>query len=421
MKRIVRTIIYFILLFAVFSCAKQAPDYCVIPVPEDNPDPELVAVNTENVLLQQVLHGDLCEAVYDDSVKYLFTKTDMLALGDVLAEEMKKMGLVLNPKLFIEQTRKTHGIDITRPCHFSLYESRMMLYLVPNNFKPEPEYEFNINLSDSRFKSIEDVIFDPRVGLMYPAAFLPQVIDYASRYPEIKKVEKLAVMPKVDGEKIKKWSDESTLKASRAEFLKMVFHINNYVLYENRESLAWLVSNCMSVLQAMFVDFHMEQEPIIDSLVLVRTRSGDARPEALFAEKKSDGSLYIREGLLNYIYQNERTKTPRFQNIVRQYIAGCCGHDISYDRMGRFPNVLLEYFNLEERRFIIAKMMNIVFPIYSGAEIDKIMHIIVNNDPGFIDDTSQKDYYGLDELRTGLSIYKMHFRAEKWRVITRDH
>ena len=198
----------------------------------------------------------------------------------------------------------------------------------------------------------------------------------------------------------------------------MIYHINNYVLYESRESLTWLVTNCMPVLQAMFVDFHMEHEPIIDSLVLVRTRSGEARLESLFAERNADGSIYIREGLLEYISQNERLKTPRFRSIIQQYVAGCFGHDVYYDRMERFPQVLLDNFTLEERRMIVAKIMDVVFPIYQGKEIDKIVRVIVENDPGFIDDTVEKNYYGLENLRVGISIYRMRSRAEHWRVIS---
>ncbi len=418
MNNLVRLIISFILLLAVFSCAKKAPEVDVMAKLNEGHNIDLVKVNTENILLQQVLHGYYCEAIYGDSVKYHFSEADMLALGDVLAEEMTKMGLELNPKLFIKMTKKTHGEEITRPCHFSLYEKRMSMYMIPGLYKPEPKYEFNINLSESRRLFIEDVIFDPRVGLLYPAFFLPEVIDYAEKYPEIKKAEEIAVMPKFGGERVKKWSDELSLKVSRKENLEMIYHINNYVLYESRESLTWLVTNCMPVLQAMFVDFHMEQEPIIDSLVLVRTRSGEARLEALFAERNSDGSIYIREGLLDYISQNERLKTPRFRNIIQQYVAGCFGHDVYYDRMERFPKVLLDNFTLEERRMIVAKIMNVVFPIYSGREIDKIVKIIVENDPGFIDDAVEKHYYGLEDLRTGLSVYRMRFRAEHWRVIS---
>ncbi len=405
----------------MFSCAREAHENTVVAEIYDTQDPEFVKVNLENVLLQQVLHGDHCEAVYEDSVKYLFSKADMLALGDVLAEEMTKMGLELNPELFKKQVKKTHGTDVAEPCHFSLYESRMLLYMVPELHKPEPEYEFNINLAESRIKSIEDVIFDPRVGLMYPALFLPEVIDFAAIYPEVKIAEDLAKMPVVGGEKIKKWSEDLTLKSYRKMSLEMIYHINNYILYENKESLDWLVHNCMTALQAMFVDFHMEYEPLIDSLVLIRTRSGASRLESLFAERNADGSIYIREGLLEYISQNERLKTPRFQSTIQQYVSGLVGHDIYYDRMERFPNVLLDNFTLVERRWIIARIMDIAFPIYSAGEIDRIMKIIVENDPGFIEDAVKKEYYGLNDLRTGLSIYRMRYRAERWRTITPAH
>lgn len=417
MKNLVRLIVYLILLVAVFSCAKKAPGKYGFVVIDDASSSSLVDVNTENILLQQILHGYYCEAIYEDSVKYHFTQDDMLALGDVLAEEMQKMGLELDPRLFSKITKKVYGMEITEPCHFALYEKRMSMYMVPKLYKPEPEYEFNINLSESRRLFIEDVIFDPRVGLMYPAFFLPEVIDYAERYPEIKKAEEIAVMPRFRGETFKKWCDDLSLKTSRKENLEMIYHINNYMLYENKESLCWLVNNCMPVLQSMFVDFHMEYEPIIDSLVLVRTRSGEARLEALFAEKNADGSIYIREGLLDYISQNERLKTPRFRNIIQQYVAGCFGHDIYYDRMERFPQVLLDNFSIAERRMIVAKIMDYVFPIYSGCEIDKIVRIIVDNDPGFIDDTVEKNYYGLEHLRSGISIYRMRFRAEHWKTI----
>lgn len=418
MKNLVKTIIYIILLLAVFSCANKTPEKEVVAELNEGNNSDLVEVNIENILLQQVAHGCYCEAVYEDSVKYRFTKADMLALGDVLAKEMQDRGLKLNPKIFRKMAKKTHGVDVTAPCHFSLYENRMMLYMIPGLYKPEPEYDFNIDLSESRRRFIWDVIFDPRVGLLYPAFFLPEVIDYAEKYPEIKKAEEIAVMPKFGGERVKKWSDELSLKVSRKENLEMIYHINNYVLYESRESLTWLVTNCMPVLQAMFVDFHMEHEPIIDSLVLVRTRSGEARIESLFAERNADGSIYIREGLLEYISQNERLKTPRFRSIIQQYVAGCFGHDVYYDRMERFPQVLLDNFTLEERRMIVAKIMDVVFPIYPGCEIDKIVKTIVENDPGFIDNAVDKNYYGLENLRMGISIYRMRFRAEHWRVIS---
>lgn len=417
-KNLVRTIIYAIMLLAFFSCAKKTPGSAFDMNPEDFLDSDFVDENTENVLLMQVLHGYQCEAVYDDSVKYTFKEADMLALGDVLAQEMTKMGLELNPDLFLEQIDKTHGVKICRPCYYSLTEKRMQLYMVYELFAPQPKFDFNINLSKSRYNRIEDVIFDPRVGLLYPALFLPEVLDYKVLYPEIKKAEDMAVMPNVNGEKVKKWSEEPTVALGRAEILKMVYHVNNYVLYKNLESLNWLVTNCMSVLQSMFVDFHMEHEPVIDSLVLVRTRSGEARLESLFAERNEDGSIYIRTGLLDYISKNERLKAPRFQSTIRQYVAGCFGHDIYYDRMERFPKVLTDNFTLEERRFIVANVMNTAFSLYSGADYGKIMNIIIDKDPGFIDHVVKKRYYGFSNLRMGISLYRMRFRAEKWKVIT---
>lgn len=422
MDRFVRHIIYFVLLFAVSSCVHETLDYGAFSKlykdEETTPDySEYIEVNKENVLLQQVLHGDYCEAVYEDSVEYLFTESDMLALGDVLAEEMTKMGLELNPKLFVKKVKKSQGLELKKPCHFSLYEKRTSLYMIPDLYKPEPEYDFHINLLKSRIHFIKNIVFDPRVGLLYPAIFLPEVIDYTVKYPEIKKAEDVAVMPKIGGDVVKKWCEDKSLNVSRQEHLEMIYHLNNYFLYDNEASLNWMVKNYMSALQAMFVDFHMEDDPIIDSLVLVRTRSGEARLESLFAERNADGSIYIRDGLLNYISQNERLKTPRFRNIIQQYVAGCFGHDIYYDRMERFPKVLLDNFSLEERRMIVARIMNVVFPIYSGCEIDKIVKIIVENDPCFIDDVVKKNYYGLDELRTGISIYRMRFRAERWKRI----
>ena len=67
---------------------------------------------------------------------------------------------------------------------------------------------------------------------------------------------------------------------------------------------------------------------------------------------------------------------------------------------------------------IVAKIMDVVFPIYPGCEIDKIVKTIVENDPGFIDNAVDKNYYGLENLRMGISIYRMRFRAEHWRVIS---
>lgn len=417
-----KPIIYLVLLFAVVSCVEETLEYGAFSKLYKDEDPDIeyseyTEINKENVLLQQVLHGDYCEAVYDGSADYLFSESDMLALGDVLAEEMTKMGLELNPKLFVEKAKKKHGMVLTKPCHYSLYDKRMSLYMIPGLYKPKPEYDFHINLLESRCRYIKNVIFDPRVGLLYPAVFLPEVIDYTVNYPEIKKAEEIAVMPKIGGDVVMKWCEDKSLNVSRKEHLEMIYHLNNYLLYDNEASLNWLVKNCMSALQAMFVDFHMEDEPIIDSLVLVRTRSGEARLEALFAEKNEDGSIYIREGLLNYISQNERLKTPRFRNIIQQYVAGCFGHDVYYDRMERFPKVLLDNFSLEERRMIVARIMDAVFPIYSGDEIGKIVKIIVDNDPGFIDYVVDKDYFGLVELRTGISICRMRFRAEKWKTI----
>lgn len=424
MKSIIRTIIYIILFFTVSSCAKEAPGVNFLS--ESKSDfkdddeihvSEFVDVNTENVLLQQILHGYQCEAVYEDSTKYTIGENELIALGDVLAEEMTQMGLELNPELFCEKVKQTHGIDASKMCYFSLTERRAQMYMIHELFAPEPKYDFKINLSDSRYHRVEEVVVDPRVGLMYPVLFLPEVIDYSEKYPEIKKAEKLAVMPKVHGERIKKWSQEK-IGPEHKEALKMIYHINNYILYENRASLDWLVKNCMSVLQAMFVDFHMEHEPIIDSLVLVRTRSGAARLEALFAERNADGSVYIRKGLLDYISQNERLKAPRFQTTIRQYVAGCFGQDIYYDRMERFPKVLVDNFTLEERRMIVANIMNTVFSLYSGAESGKIMKVIIDNDPGFINNAVKKNYYGFENLRSGLSIYRMRFRAQKWKTIT---
>lgn len=417
MKKIIYRFAILALCITLASCFNTKNDGdALFSYPDENFNQEYANANIENVLLQQVLYGHGCEAIYDDSVKYMYTESDMIALGDILKTKMEDMGLQLNPKLFKQQVEKTHGVKCERPCHFALNENRMMMYIIPGQNKPEPQYDFNFSITESTKKQNYHVIFDPRVGLMYPALFLPEVIDYAKEYHNVALAEASLKIPKIKGEKIKKWKDDKYLSTSRTEVLNMIYHINKYIIYEDRESLDFLVNTNMNVLQSMFVDFRMENEPMIDSLILIRTRRGKARLEALFAEREADGSVYTRQGLLDYITKNEKQKTPKFQNTIHQYIAGCFGHDSYYDRMERFPKILTDNFTLDERRQIVAKILNAIYPVYVGQDIDKTMEVIIKYDPGFIDYAVKNKYFGLDELRTCLSIYRMRFLAEKWTI-----
>ncbi len=396
----------FIYLFALLSFV-SCQDGVKTKAEESNSGSEVVGqgYDFKNVVYNELTHGAYCSQLNEDSVEFRYTEQDLRAMGEVMTKIFKKKGLVVNRDSMKARIDSMFHQKVSKSAYYELNFSRIRMFLSDSLFLPEQKQNIDISYSETRHTQRNAVFFDEHSGLLLSFRCVPEVMDVYSEFPDF-----------VDAERkmywlTRKWSEEDDIERYRNLIIEAMYHLNKYTYTNDIESLKWLCKTTPDIAQSFFVEFRKENEPVLNKFILDKVKSREMSIEALIAEKNADGSLYIRDSLLNYL-MNDRTQAKLNRTTIHQCFLGFLGKDTYADKLERFPDILFNIYTLDQRREIIGHILNMVFKSYDLTVRDMFMQEAIEMDEGLLQFYTDNDYFELEYLRRGISVYRMRFLSD---------
>ena len=190
-----------------------------------------------------------------------------------------------------------------------------------------------INNSNACFTVVDDVCLQPEIlSTKYKSAILFGKISIVEDIEEKKKglealIKKLSPEYMEVGMKcIDKNTDKDHINVYKSAF---DYHWNNYILNDNKASLAWLVSNGkeMEVKDLLFC-FGYDKDAKLNKLILdsISNNANDRYSieslEQVFAGRDLNGKLQIHENLLKFIQENPTNDYVKMLDIYGNYCLG---------------------------------------------------------------------------------------------------
>lgn len=396
----------FIYLFALLSFV-SCQDGVKTKTEESPRDSEVVGqgYNFKDVVYNELTHGAYCSQLNQDSAEFYYTEHDLRAMGEVMTKIFKKKGLFVNKDSMKIRIDSMFHIKISKSSYYELNLMRIRMLLSDSLFLPEQIQDINLSYSETRHSQRNAVFFDEYSGLLLPFRCVPEVIDIYSEFPNFAESERRMYWL------TRKWSEEDDIERYRTLIIDAIFHLNKYTYTNDIESLKWLCKYAPDIAQSFFVEFRKENEPVLNKFILDKVKAREMSIEALIAEKNADGSLYIRDSLLSYL-MNDKTQAKLNRTTIHQCFLGFLGKDIYSDKLERFPDILFNIYSLNERREIIGHILNMVFKSYDMTVRDMFMKEALEMDEGLLQFYIDNNYFELEYLRRGISVYRMRFLSD---------
>lgn len=372
---------------------------------KDSSDVVSQAYNFKDVVYNELTYGAYCSQLNQDSAEFIYTENDMRAMGEVMTKIFKDKGFVINSDTMKKRIEKVFNLKLNSSAFYELNYYRIRLLLSDTLFIPEQKNTIDLNYSQIRHNERNAVIFDANSGLLLSFRCVPEVMDVYAQFPDLVEAENNMNWLTL------KWSEEEDVVKYRGLIIDVMYHLNNYVYTNSIESLKWLCKNTPDIAQSFFVEFRKEDDPILNKFILDKVKSREVTIEALIAEKNADGSLYIRDSLLSFL-MNDRTQAKLNRSTIEQCFYGFLGKDIYVDKLERFPDVLFNVYTLDERREIIGHILNMVFKSYDLSIRDMFMQEAIEMDEGLLQFYTDNNYFDLEYLRRGISVYRMRFLTD---------
>ena len=254
--------------------------------------------------------------------------------------------------------------------------------------------------------------------------FLPELINYHSKYPKLVAIEKTMSTEKKDKDgnllMIEKWSDLEknpdqayNLTQIRQKNIQTLVARNKYLFNDSKGDLAWLLANDKEFLKRLVISFGYDKENAINKMVLEELNKDYSNSShniteklgEIFFVKDCEGKLKIREGLLKFVSENTSKDDDRFIYGLGNYL----DYLFKEDHDNIFAEQPSKKFTIEEKAKIVAYVANIESPAFykfKPLNSDKAWHNagtslynITAAHPEILKIIEKNNYYGLQPLQ----------------------
>lgn len=358
-------------------------------------------------MLTKILIRQLSEGPVSDYNEVKYSIADFEATIRILKSKLRDNGFKFISKTLFADKIKLYfkrSIDISNPdkylyVNYFNHCSKQLIYH-PND---------HINLDGSLILKNESFLAD-----MY---FIPEILDYQKKYPELKTIEDKPrfAYDEVEKEKIEidRWKDLTDLPIDREKNLLTLVHRNKYLFNDSKASLTWLLFNDKIFLQKLLIIFGYDKEMkinkmVLDSLYKEKTLSNTIYGEAisnLFFVKDCQNKLEIRKGLLKYVEENTSSTDNRFIYALGSFMNTLYDGD-EYEIFDEDPS---KKFTAVEKAEIVANIANIENPArekYKSPESSDVWTIpgsslynLSVSHPEVIKIIEQHHYFGLPKMK----------------------
>ncbi|WP_295843131.1 hypothetical protein [uncultured Apibacter sp.] len=150
---------------------------------------------------------------------------------------------------------------------------------------------------------------------------LPQILDYTKVYPEVLEYEKEKIIIKeyIEGTGWEKaeatqWKDHyDYLLRERRFHQQLLISRNKYLFNDDESQFDWLITNEGEFMERLVTDFGYTEDKKLLNWVMEKNyeRPWEIVENSIFV-KNCNGNLEIREGILNYIWENTNNEERKY-------------------------------------------------------------------------------------------------------------
>ncbi|MCP9611740.1 hypothetical protein [Coprobacter tertius] len=304
------------------------------------------------VLLTRQLNAGYYASGAGDIMLYDIDLPDFKITEQLILDSLEKRGFIVpTDSSFLKRIKTIFGIEVKIGEIIHLHTRNNDEDVVYN-----PQNPFGIG----------DVIhIDADKNIVSKTCYLPDIIDYKISFPDLAKSEKnidsqQILNNKFNGEE-NDWDVHLWNEKKYSDFdLKWLFHINQYISYDNLTSFIWLSENVPDILKNLLLTFSYDKDDRINKLVL------DDNNISLidkFIGRDKHGTLKIQEGVLHTVEQLSTPDCNKYFEMTSSLVDLMAYHpDTERDKQNTYPS--FNDLTLQERHHIIAYAVNTLQPLY---------------------------------------------------------
>lgn len=216
----------------------------------------LIMDSIQILLKKQLLAGAYAENESTDvPTGYIFTKDDISVISPLIRDILKQRGYIISKEKF---TKRLGGI-------FNLkIDSSIHLNLISKKCNEDIDYDI------FQFKE-QQIYIIPEYQIITLPYLLPELINYQQLYPQIAKIEE-QIETKVESSyglvRLTKWEEVADLDSWRRSNIELLYHLNSYLVNDNKASLTWLINNHPDYLTTLVTQFGYDKEEKINQMIL---------------------------------------------------------------------------------------------------------------------------------------------------------
>ncbi len=334
MKNII--LLQLILISILVGCQKNKIEEKINITPKSSSNME------EDILRKQILNGYLVKENGMDGVNdYLYNKEDFEVNQKISSQILKNNGYILpSSDDFNKKVKEIFKFDSNKS---------LINFLIEYPCSKEKEvYQTDGNYVISNNNPL---FIDKNNRILTESLFIPELIDYKTKYPNIAKEEESLASEKKDNNgtllRIIKWKDFAELNEIRNNNIQILVNRNKFLFNDNKGSFAWLQFHDKIFLEALIKTFgYVTNRDLLEWYIKrngIEKYNGNLEEYLkVFYVKNCDNSFAIHNETFTYMDSNPEKYSREILTVLE---------DIRTER------IKLENLNFEEKTKLIAYLL----------------------------------------------------------------
>lgn len=153
--------------------------------------------------------------------------------------------------------------------------------------------------------------------------FLPEIIDYKKRFPEVSKIEEKVKVNYINDENneisIELWKDIEDLADQRIKNIQIIVNRNKYLFNDNKASLAWLKFNDLFFLENLVKTFGYVEDQDLSKFILEKSVTNLDEFGKVLWTKDCDDNLKFHTEIWNIIKTLPKEKQQKYLETTYRY------------------------------------------------------------------------------------------------------
>ena len=300
------------ILIILFSCrgTSQESNSLVEKTNNMNVDND----SLEKVLNRQIQSGYAIEEVGLDMMNnYKYKRDDFNAIKEVSINILKNSGYK-----FLDNKEFENKLDSIFSFNDENNEINFLIEYPCKREKITYQLDGNYVISNNN-----PLFIDPNNKLIFESLFIPELLDYKTKYPIIyQNEENISKQKIIEGTTydIIKWKDVKNLNEIQFTNSQKLIHRNKYLFNDDKASLTWLKFNDKLFLESLVKTFGYTKDKSLVIHVLRKDYKNIDEFEKILWNKKCDGKIVFNKDVMDVITESSSEDQKKYLLAISNYI-----------------------------------------------------------------------------------------------------